>query len=185
VLERLSAGVGFAHYPLDETAVLIGSGLESNDLVGSLDAELGHRLAWSAGGGAGWLSDGNHRTSGFIALMHSLPHGSVGVLGRALTYERAGAGYFSPDRFALVEARTTLARSRRAWTGRVSAGLGAQQVGARASSQLAWRATGELQFGWATINRIVASIGASNSAASSTTGAYRHLAAAVALRIGI
>lgn len=185
-LDRLSAGVGFAHYPLDETAVLIGSGLALNDLQGSVEAELGHGFALSAGGGAAWLSDGNHRASGLLALMRPVRQlGSVGVLGRVLSYERKGVGYFSPDRFALAEARTTLARSHRAWTGRVNAGLGAQQVGARATTQLAWRAAGEVQYGWATINRIVGSIGASNSAASSTTGAYRYLTAAVALRMGI
>jgi tetratricopeptide (TPR) repeat protein len=185
-LDRLSAGVGFAHYPLDETAVLIASGLASNDLQGSVEAELGAGFALSAGVGAAWLNDGNHRSSGLVALMHPVRgFGSVGVLSRVLSYERKGAGYFSPDRFTLAEARTTLARSHRAWTGRMNAGLGAQQVGARATTQLAWRAAGEVQYGWATINRIVGSIGASNSAASSTTGAYRYLTAAVALRIGI
>ena len=183
---RLSAGVGFAHSPLDETAVLIGSGLALNDLQGSLDADLGAGFALSAGGGAAWLSDGNHRASAVGALMHPLgPYGAVGVLGRAQAYERRGVGYFSPDRFALAEVRTVLARSRRGWTGRLNAGLGAQQVGAGATAQPAWRAAGEVQYGWATLDHIVASIGASNSAASSTTGAYRYLTAAVALRMGL
>jgi hypothetical protein len=118
--------------------------------------------------------------------MHPLgPHGSVGVLGRILSCPRRGVGYFSPDRFALGEVRTMLSRSRRAWTGRVNAGFGAQQVGAAGAMQPAWRAAGDVQYGWATLNRIVASIGASNSAASSTTGAYRYLTAAISLRIGI
>ena len=185
-LPRLAAGVGYGHSVFDETAVLIGSGLELDDLQASLDADLGGGLSLSAGGGAAWVSDGNRRTSALAAVMHPLGRlGAVGVLGRVLFYERHGAGYFSPDRFTLLEARTVLAHTRGAWTGRWNAGLGAQQVGARASTQLAWRAGGELQFGWATLDRIVASVGASNSAASSTTGAYRYLTAAVALRIGI
>ena len=182
---RLSAGVGFAHAPLDESALLIGSGIVMDDLEGNLDAALGHGLTASAGAGATKLSDGNRRASGLLALMHPLgQRGSVGLLGRVMTYEQRGVGYFSPDRFALAEARTSLVRSHRAWTGRLDAGLGAQQIGMGAASQLAWRAAGELQFGWATIDRVVASIGASNSAASSTTGAYRYLTASLALRLG-
>ena len=183
--DQLSAGVGFAHSPLDETAVLIGSRLELDDLEGSLDVALGQGFALSGGGGSARLSDGNRRASGLVAFAHPLGQvGSVGVLARAMAYERRGAGYFSPDRFALVEARTTLARSHRVWTERLNGGIGAQQIGVRAATQVAWRAAGELQFRWATINRVIVSIGASNSAASSTTGAYRYLGATLALRIG-
>jgi len=185
-LPSLSAGVGFAHYPLDETAVLIGSGLEIDDLQASLDAGVGHGLSLSAGGGAARLTDGNRRGSALVALMHPVGGlGSAGALARVLSYERKGAGYFSPARFALAEARVTLARTRHAWTGRLNAGLGAQQIGIGASGQLAWRAAGDLQYGWAALDHVVASIGASNSAASSTTGAYRYLTAALSLRMGI
>jgi hypothetical protein len=184
--DRLSTGVGFGHAPLDETALLIGSGLQQNELQGSLDADLAHGLALSAGGGAAWLSDGNHRASALVAVMRSIGGlGSAGALGRVLSFDHAGAGYFSPDRFALGEARVALARSRHACTGRLNAGLGGQQVGERASLQLAWRASAEAQYDWATVNRLVVSIGASNSAASSTTGAYRYLAATLALRVGL
>jgi tetratricopeptide (TPR) repeat protein len=183
---RISAGVGFAHTPLDDTAQLIGSGPEQDDLQGSLDAGLVGGLALSGGGGVTWRSDGNRRLSGLAALMHPLGRiGSAGVLGRVFTNERHGIGYFSPDRFTLAEARTSLARSSRSWTGRLNAGLGAQQVGKRVPAQLAWRAAGELQYGWGTLDHVVASIGFSNSAANSASGAYRYLAAALALRIGI
>ncbi|NOT32952.1 MAG: hypothetical protein HOP12_02145 [Candidatus Eisenbacteria bacterium] len=183
---QLSVGAGFAHSPLDETAALIGSGLEVDELNASIDAEPGARLSLSAGGGAAWLSDGNRRTSVLIAVMHPLARlGSFGVLGRVLAYERSGVGYFSPDRFALAEARTVLAHSRGAWTGRLNASVGSQQVGAEAATQLAWRVTGDVQCAWAPLHRIVASVGASNSAASSTTGAYRYLTAALGLRLGL
>lgn len=184
--DRLTAGAGFARYAMDETAVLIGSGLEVDELHAGLDADVGSGIALSAATSRARLSDGNHRASGLIALMHPLgSRASLGVLGRVLSYEFHGSGYFSPDRFALGEARGTLALTRRAWSGRLNGGLGAQQVGAGAAGQLAWRAAGQLQYGWAAINQVEASFGASNSAASSTTGAFRYVTASLAVRLGL
>jgi tetratricopeptide (TPR) repeat protein len=186
VRDRLSAGVGVARFPMDETALLIGSGLRQTELQASVDGETGHGVAVSAGGGTARLSDGNHRASGVLAVMHPWGrHGSVGVLGRVLSFEERGVGYFSPDRFTLAEARGTLSLKRHAWSGRLNGGLGVQQVGGQAAGQLAWRAAGQLRFGWAVIDHAEASLGASNSAASSTTGAFRYLTAGVSLRLGL
>jgi hypothetical protein len=183
---RLTAGAGFAHHPMDETAALIGSGLELDELEASAEAEVGHGIALSANGGAARLSDGNRRASGLAAAMHSFgPRGSAGVLGRVLSYERRGTGYFSPDRFALAEARGTLALARGAWSGRLNGGFGSQQVGAGAAGQFAWRGAAQLKFRWGPVNDVETSIGASNSAASSSTGAYRYMTADVALRLGL
>jgi len=185
-LEHVTTGLGIARYPMDETAVLIGSGLLVTEMQASVDAEVGHGVAISAGGGGARLNDGNRRGSGVVAVMYPCGrHGSVGVLGRALSYQEHGVGYFSPDRFALGEARGTVTLPGRAWTGRLDGGLGVQQASRGAAGQLAWRAAGQVRFAWAVIDRVEASLGASNSAASSTTGAFRYLTASVSLRLGL
>ena len=185
-MDRLSAGVGIAHTPMDETALLIGSDLRQTELQANLDAGTIHGIAINAGGGGARISDGNHRASGLVAVMHPLGRrGSVGVLGRVLSYQQRGVGYFSPDRFTLVEARGNVGMIHRAWAGSLDGGLGAQQVGAHAAGQVAWRVAGQMRFGWAVIDHVEASLGASNSAASSTTGAYRYLTAGVSLRLGL
>jgi hypothetical protein len=101
-----------------------------------------------------------------------------------LAYDEHGVGYFSPDRFGMAEARASLAWGRNAWSGRVGGGLGAQQVGRGAASQSQWHAEGRIGCGWANANRLELSVGASNSATSSTTGAYRYLSSALTLHIG-
>lgn len=185
-LDHFNAELGIARYPMDETAVLIGSGLQLSEMQASVDAEVGHGVTISAGGGGARLSDGNRRGSGVVAAMHPCGrHGSVGVLGRVLSYQDRGVGYFAPDRFTLGEARGTLTLPGRAWTGRLNAGLGVQQASRGVAGQLAWRAAGQLHFGWAVIDQVEASLGASNSAASSTTGAYRYLTAGLSLRLGL
>ena len=184
--DRLTAGLGFARAPMDETAALIGSDLALDEVQASAEAEVGRGIAVSANGGAARLSDGNRRASGLAAIMHPLGRrASVGVLGRVLSYERRGVGYFSPDRFALGEVRGTLALTRRAWSGQLSGGLGSQQVGASAAGQVAWHGAARLRFSWAVVNYVETSLGASNSAASSTTGAYRYWTAAVAMHLGL
>lgn len=185
-MDHLDAGVGIARYPMDETALLIDLGPRLTEVQASVDAGVGRGVALSAGGGVARLSDGNRRGSGVVAAMRPWGrHVSAGVLGRVMSYRDHGAGYFSPDHFSLTEARGILTLPRGTWTARINAGLGVQQVGRGAAGQLAWRVAGQLRLGWAVIDHLEASLGASNSAASSTTGAFRYLSADVSLRLGL
>lgn len=178
-------GAGFAHYPLDETALLIGRRLDLDEFQASLEAGLSPVTSLSAGGGFTSVSDGNHRTSAVAALMRTFgPRVSAGVLTRVQAYAERGTGYFSPDRFAMAEGRASLGWAAKPWSGRMGGGLGVQQVGLGARTQAEWHAEVRLGIGWAVANRAELSAGASNSANTSTTGAYRYLSNALTLRIG-
>ena len=178
-------GGGVAHYPLDETAVLIGRHIDPDEFQASLEAHLLQGTTLSAGGGYTNLSDGNHRASGVASLMRSFgPRVSAGVLSRVLAYDERGAGYFSPDRFGMAEGRANVAWAVKPWSGRVGAGLGVQQVGRGVATQSEWHGEGRLACRWAVTNQVELAAGASNSANTSTSGAYRYLSSALTLRIG-
>ncbi len=105
----LGIGIGYARYPFDETALLIGLALDVESLEGGLDAHLARGLLLTGGGGALWLSDGNRRTEGRAAITQTIGvHLEVGANGRALGYRERGLGYFSPDRFRLLEGTATI-----------------------------------------------------------------------------
>ena len=109
----------------------------------------------------------------------------LGAYGRTLSYERRGAGYFSPDRFRLLEGQAGYRLDRGAWDGRLSGGLGAQQIGRDGSAQTEWH--GEVRLGrrWGAGNRLDVFGTVTNSAVSSTSGAFRYRSAGVALRLGL
>ena len=178
-------GSGFAHYPLDETAVLIGRSIDLDEFQANLEANLSHLTSVSAGGGFTSLSDGNHRTTGVASLMRTFgAHVSAGMLSRVVAYAGRGSGYFSPDRFSMAEGRASVGWAAKPWSGRMGGGLGVQQVGLGARTQSEWHGEARLGLGWAMSNRVELSAGASNSANTSTTGAYRYLSSALTLRIG-
>ena len=182
----LGIGVSYAHFPYAETAYLIGANLDIDAVDGSLEATLGPGLSLSAGGGAGWFSDGNVRTSGVLALTKQLPkHFFVGGLGRMVWYQEPGVGYFSPNRFTVVEGRGGYARSGPAWEMRLSGGAGAQQIGSGGGWQFEGHVEGRAAYWFADRNRVEAFAGVSNSAILSATGAYRWGTAGLVLRIGI
>ena len=181
----VGVGLSYAHDALDETALLIGRGIELDDYGASADVQLPGTVAVGAGGGLARLSDGNRRRSGSLALSHPIGRWSMGAYARVLSYDQRGVGYFSPDRFAVAEGRGSARFENASWAGRLGGGLGVQQVGSQGAGQTAWHVEGRMARRWAAVNQLELSLGASNSAASSTTGAYRSWSGALTLRIGL
>lgn len=179
-------GVSYAHFPFAETAVLIGSGIDIDAADLTVDAPLGNKLALSAGGGAGWYSDGNVRSSAVLAVTKQLPSRFfAGGLVRMVWYSETEPLYFSPDRFTVLEARGGYVRYGRSWETRVSAGAGGQQIGISGEWQFEGHAEGRVAWWFAERSRLEAFAGISNSAYLSATGAYRWGTAGLVLRLGI
>ncbi len=180
------AGIGYSHYSFDETALLLGRDLDIDELSVDADVQLSPRLGLGVGAGRGWLSDGNRRSSAVAALTQQVGnHLALGLFGRVLGYADPGAGYFTPDRFAVGEVRGSYTYGARAWAARLSAGVGAQQIGIGADAQSEWHAEARIARRWATINEVALSGGLTNSAVSSTTGAFRYYTMALSLRLGL
>jgi tetratricopeptide (TPR) repeat protein len=179
-------GVGYAHYSIDETAQLLGRNLDLDELTFDGDAELRPGLSLSLGGSIGWFSDHNSRRAAVVAVNQRVARGlTAGVLFRTLSYDTKGVGYFSPDRFHVGEARATYVYGIRKWEGRLSGGLGVQQVGSAGSGQSQWHLEARVARRWAVLDEVALSGGISNSAESSTTGAFRYYTAALSLRLGL
>jgi tetratricopeptide (TPR) repeat protein len=179
-------GLGYAHYSFDETAFLVGNRIDIDEISADGDAELTPTLSLGVGGGLGFISDDNRRRSFVVALTQRLAQRfTVGVYGRALGYDRKGSGYFAPDRFLVGEARGSYTYGLKQWEGKLSAGVGAQQVGKSGRAQSEWHAEARVARRWATINEVALSGGFSTSAVSSTTGAFRYYTAALSLRVGL
>jgi len=186
VWQSVGIGASYAHFPYAETAYLIGAHLDIDAVDGTLDATLRPGLSLSAGGGAGWFSDGNVRTSAVLAITEQLPrHFFVGGLGRMVWFEEPGVGYFSPDRFTVLEGRGGYARAGRTWETRLSAGAGAQQIGLGGGWQFEGHLEGRAAYWFSNRNRIEVFAGVSNSAYLSATGAYRWGTAGLVLRFGL
>ncbi len=179
-------GLGYSHYPFDETALLIARHLDVDAVELNLESGLREGLDASLGAGSAWLSDANTRRFMVAAVTQRVTsRATVGVLGRLQGYDFKGAGYFSPDRFTTFEARAAYTQPLLPFEGRLSGGLGTQQVGKGASGQLEWHIEGKVSRRWATANEVSLSGGITNSAVSSTTGAFRYRTAAVTVRLGL
>lgn len=183
---RFGLSVAYGRSPFDEIASLMDRELDLESLDGGFDATLARGLSLYGGGGGVWFSDGNHRTNAAGGITQTIrDRFFVGAYGRTLAYERAGIGYFSPDRFRLLEGLAGYKLEGRRWDGRLSAGLGAQQIGRRGSTQNEWHIEARVGRRWGTGNRFDVFGGATNSAVSSTTGAFRYRTAGVSVRVGI
>jgi hypothetical protein len=183
---RAGVGLGYAHYPFDETALLIEQGLKVDALDLSFDLTLRPGLTLGAGAGHTWLSDDNARTSGVLAVTQSIHHDFwAGAIVRALGYDFKGIGYFSPDRFTVAEGRGGWSRSWTRWHARLSGGLGLQQVTRDGRSQAEWHLEGRIGRDWSPFTMVELFGGISNSAESSTTGAFRYRTAGIVVRIGL
>ena len=179
-------GIGYAHYPFDETALLIERNLDVDALDLSGDATISPGLTLGAGAAFASLSDDNSRTSGILTLTKTIKRDFfAGVMARALGYDFKGIGYFSPDWFSVYEIRGGYTRSGLRWTGRISGGLGVQQVGGGARTQSEWHLEGRIGRKWGLMNSAEVFAGLSNSAESSTTGAVRYRTAGVVVRLGL
>jgi hypothetical protein len=74
---------------------------------------------------------------------------------------------------------------RKSWIGGLSGGLGAQQIGERGAAQTEWHIEGRLGRRWGVGNRVELFGLITNSAVSSTSGAFRYRSAGVSLRLGL
>jgi hypothetical protein len=179
-------GVGYAHYPFDETAFLAGQDVDIDEVTADGDVNVGENLTLGAGGGLGWFSDGNMRHSFVVALTKRFPpQWTAGVYGRLLGYDQAGVGYFSPDRFLTGEGRGSYTYTWPGWEARAGAGLGIQQTFEDADVQAEWHLDGRLARKWGVSNEVALFLAWTNSAASSTTGAFRYFTGSLSARIGL
>ncbi len=178
--------VGYSRSPFDEIASLIERDLDLEVLEGGFDARPFAGLRLYAGGSELWLNDGNSRTGVLGGLTQKLLRRfSVGVFGRTLSYERRGVGYFSPDRFSVLEATAGYDLESGLWSGSLGGGLGAQQVGERGAAQSEWHVEGRLGRRWGIGNRVELFGLLTNSAVSSTSGAFRYRSAGLTVRLGL
>ncbi len=180
------AGIGYAHYSFDETALLLGRDLDIDEV--SIDGDIEPRPGLSIGAGLakGWLSDDNNRSSAVLAVTQRVARRfTFGLFGRALGYHDRGIGYFAPDRFLLGEGRGSFTYGVRRWEARLSGGLGVQQIGNGSAAQSEWHAEVRGARRWSIDNEVALSGGVSNSAESSTTGAFRYYTAALTVRLGL
>lgn len=181
-----SAGavINYTHLPFDETALLMALNLDIDALDVGFDLKLRPELSLGAGAGQTWFSDNNSRTHGVLAVTRTLRQNlTVGLFTRMMGYDFHGIGYFSPDRFFLLEGRGGYGFTRAPWHGRVSAGLGLQQIGKGANAQLEGHIDGRVGRNWSGDNTVDVFAGFSTSAESSTTGAFRYYTAGVIVRI--
>ncbi len=178
--------VGYARYPFDEIAALIERDLDLETVDAGFDGTLARGLELYGSGGEVWFSDGNNRTFGLGGLTQTLRRWFfVGVFGRIMSDDERGIGYFSPDRFYLLEGQAGYNLETGSWAGRLSGGLGGQQIGRRGTGQSEWHIEGRLARRWGAGNRIEIFGLVTNSAVSSTTGAFRYRSAGITLRLGI
>jgi tetratricopeptide (TPR) repeat protein len=183
---RFGVSVGYGRAPFDEIASLMERGLDLESVDAGLDATLARGLSIYGGGGGVWFSDGNHRTSVGVGVTQSLPKRFfVGAYGRTLAYEQKGLGYFSPDRFRLLEGLAGYNLENGQWDGRFSGGLGAQEIGRGGVAQSEWHLEVRVGRRWGAGNRLDVFGAVTNSAVSSTSGAFRYRTAGVSVRLGL
>ena len=178
--------LGYSRSPFDEIAALMERALDLELLEAGFDARPFRGFSFHAAGSELWLSDGNNRSgvvAGFSQKLHR--RFTVGVFGRTLSFERRGVGYFSPDRFSVLEGTAAYAVDTPDWSGSLGGGLGAQQVGKGGEAQAEWHLDGRLSRRWGVGNRIELFGLLTNSAVSSTSGAFRYRSAGLSVRLGL
>ena len=180
-------GVGLGWEPFEGTAFLMRERLALLSLDTDGDFTLKRGISLGAGAGLTSISDGNRRLSAIAVAMKQLSKGfAAGVAGRILGYRSAGVGYFSPSLYWYLEGRGSWTRQFQGrWEARVSGGLGVQQIDTGSSLQGEWHLEGRIARQFRLVDEIALSGGLTNSAASSTTGAYRFYTAALTARIGL
>ncbi len=183
---RVSVGAGYSHHPFDETAELIGSGLDVDEAEATIEAGVARSTTVTVGGGGAWFSDDNTRYHLLAAVMQQLPqHFFAGVYGRQMGYDFKGAGYFSPDRFRTGEVRGGWTYDDVRWTARLAGGLGVQQAFRGAETQAEWHADAAVGRKWGTGNVVEFFGGLSNSLERTVTGAYRYRSAGLRVTLGL
>jgi hypothetical protein len=185
-IPRLGLSLGYSRLPFDETALLIEQAIDQESLDGGIDVRPTAGLTVFGSAGALWLSDGNSRAN-FSAGVTQKIHQRffAGLLGRTLSYEHRGIGYFSPDRFSVLEGIAGYSHESRRWISGLGGGLGAQQVGSSGTAQTEWHIEGRLGPRWGSGNRLELFGLFTNSAVSSTTGAFRYGSVGVSARFSL
>ncbi len=179
-------GLGYSRVPFDEIASLMERDIDLELLEGGFDARPFAGFSIFAAGSELWLSDGNTRSGLVAGLTQKLNRRfSVGLFGRTLSYEERGVGYFSPDRFSVLEATAAYGIEAKSWTSSLGGGLGAQQVGERGAAQSEWHVEGRVGRRWGEGNRVELFGLVTNSAVSSTSGAFRYRSAGLTARLGL
>jgi tetratricopeptide (TPR) repeat protein len=182
----IGAHVAYSRVPFDEIAALMERGLDMEVLEAGLDARPFRGFSLYGSGSRLWMSDGNTRNGAVAGISQKFGRRlSLGAFGRRLSYQRRGIGYFSPDRFSVLEATAVYAVETRTWGASMGGGLGAQQVGEGATAQAEWHVEGRVGRRWGIGNRWELFGLITNSAVSSTTGAFRYRSAGVNVRIGL
>jgi tetratricopeptide (TPR) repeat protein len=183
---KLGLSLGYSRVPFDEIASLMERDLDLELLEGGFDARPFAGFSMYAAGSELWLSDGNSRAGILAGLTQKLSRTfSVGLFGRTLSYKERGVGYFSPDRFSVLEATAGYSIETAAWAGSLGGGFGAQRVGKQGAAQSEWHVEGRLGRRWGVGNRAELFGLVTNSAVSSTSGAFRHRAAGLTIRLGL
>jgi tetratricopeptide (TPR) repeat protein len=186
----LSIGLGYTRFPFDETRLLIDNGFVWDEVGLDVDASPTANLDFSGAWNEAWLSDGNHRRSVNAAVMVGVVHGlRIGVYGRSMAYDTTpGHGYFAPDRFLLGEGRVVYLLRSPGWWMRTIAGLGAQQVGTGAPTQVEWHADAAVGHSWRSVDEVSLVATYTNSAQANTATAvsekYRYWSAGLRYQIG-
>jgi tetratricopeptide (TPR) repeat protein len=178
--------LGYSRMPFDEIAALMERALDMEVFEAGFDVRPFRGFSLYGSGSRLWLSDDNSRSGVAAGISQKLGRRlSVGIFGRRLSYERSGIGYFSPDRFSVLEGTAAYSVETRTWGGSLGGGLGAQQVGRDGTAQTEWHIDGRVGRGWGLGNRVELFGLITNSAVSSTTGAFRYRSAGVNVRLGL
>ena len=178
--------LGYSRLPFDEIAALMERALDMEVFEAGVDARPFRGFSLYGSGSRLWLSDGNSRSGVAAGVSQKIGRRlSLGIFGRRLSYDRRGIGYFSPDRFSVLEGTAVYAVETRTWSGSMGGGLGAQQVGKDGTAQTEWHIEGRVGRGWGVGNRVELFGLITNSAVSSTTGAFRYRSAGVNVRLGL
>jgi tetratricopeptide (TPR) repeat protein len=166
-----SGGVGYSRMPFDETAFMISRGLVVDAAEAGIAVSPSHWSISCTGEGA-WVSDGNRRYSGVIAVLaRVLPPLEIGPYARVMGYRQAGDGYFAPDRFTVLEARTVYSVRHERWGVRLDGGAGTQQVMRDAAHQLEWHVGFTSTWAWGLNSQVSLEGALTNSAAAASTTA--------------
>lgn len=191
----LSIAASYSRYPFDETRLLVDSGFVWNEIGLDVDASPSPNFEVSGGWDAAWLSDGNRRHIGNVAVMMGVAFGlRAGVYGRVMGYSEAnpGHGYFAPGRFVLGEGRAVYLFRRPGWWIRTIVGLGVQQVAQGLPTQAEWHGDASVGHSWRSVDEI-SLIATYTNSAQATTGAgptlntaekYRYWSAGLRYQIG-
>ena len=182
----IGIGVTYAHFPFAETAYLIGAGIDIDAADLTVDVTAGDGLSLGAWWGSR-LVQRRQRADLRRARRDESAATSLlrGGLVRMVWFRETVPDYFSPDRFAVVEARGGYARTGVDWETRVSGGAGVQQIGNTGPWQFEGHIEGRAAWWFSQRNRLEAFAGVTNSAYLSATGAYRWGTAGLVVRLGL